>query len=346
MENQKFEMLKNFEDYIKLLEELRLPGMDNQIVRSWINTKVDNDLDLRISRYTKAIDPLISKSDIDNIGIKLDLLDSFSNKRGLVDYGIQSKIALLILLQYLKEIKINFDGSSSGFLFENYIAGLVHKSKTPGNKIDDLTLNDYKFQIKLNLFSASEIKISDLKTSTNVLNSGEDTCHYYIIGLKDYDRVLIWILADDVTDFNNKSPFVHKNYGIKQYLKLPNSDEIDYSKINKIIDTSKLKNTISRKNYSKKRGLGKIERGLGAPYIIDFTHIDEIFTNITSDINENIKNIFDSLSELHYNIETIMTGINKISKKENDVEYTFKQIKKNTNSILSNLTKIKDDFTE
>jgi hypothetical protein len=356
-------MLK-FEDFIKLFEDInRLPGISSdQTVKSWVNTKIDNDLDIRVSRYAKAIDSLISSKDSKNISAKLSVLEQFTDNLGNVDQGIRSKIAIIILLQYLRELKANFDGSSSGFLFENYIAGLVHESKTPGNKVEDLELNNYKFQMKFVLFKTSDIKISSIEQKNKILINGEDPCHYYIIGLKDEDRVLIWILGDDITYFNKKSPLIEPNYKLSKYLLDPikvidnnelkykdllnkkNIEDITLDDVDKIIDISKLKNTIKRKKYNKNKGLGQITKLDGAPYIIDFTNMDTIFTNVTKGIKKSIEDVFENLSDLHYNIETIMTGINKFREKQKDIDQTYSYIENNTKEIINNLKNIKNDF--
>ena len=52
--------------------------------------------------------------------------------------SVQSKISIITILQYLKEIRNHFNPSSSGFLLEGFLATLIHGEIIKGNRPADI----------------------------------------------------------------------------------------------------------------------------------------------------------------------------------------------------------------
>ena len=259
-------------------KNIDLPGMAGDKISSWVNVKIDKDMPLRISRYTKSIDFFAKvktrgSSELYNLHSKLDILQNPNS-----EYGIQCQLAILILLQYLKEIRSNFDASSAGFLFEDYIAGLLHGRRVGGyGKADFIDGDGKKCQIKFYREKASSIAVDidiDINSSKHV--------DYYVIGLKpkdEYGLVQIWILDLEETDF---------------------SDYIETGIFEKDGDVAG-KYKIKLKNL-------KTE---STPYKLDFKKTNQVFENACDNLRSYITTLYDNVSNLNYNIETIITGVDK-----------------------------------
>lgn len=275
--------------HIKLfLESMDIPGISGKKVNSWINVKIDKDLPLRISRYTRSIDKFANLSG-KSIEEKLDVL---SNPKAN-QYGPQCKLSIILLLQYLKEIKSNFDASSSGHLFEDYIAGLLHSRKEGGYKSEDFIDDDKNtYQIKFYAYGTPKIVIS------------EKVCDKYIFGLKLKDEAHIWVFNwNDLVDLDLVLQLENGKY------------EVNITKLKK------------EKNY----------------YNLSFKNIDKSIKVISESLREFIKNMYDEISDFNYNIETIITGVNKendiIDYDKVDVYYSYAE--NNIKRIESNLTDVK-----
>jgi hypothetical protein len=261
-----------------------LPGITkDKTVDSWVNIKIDRDLHLRISRYIRAVENNSNRYDIT---AKLDLLTNYNKIK-----SSNGKMAIMIIMQYLKEIKNNFDGSPAGFLFEDFLAGLVHRQKISGNKPADFELDEGKYkgtyQVKFINHSTSQISLK--------LN-----CDYYIIGIKNNNKASIYF------------------YNIKEMGKHIHTNE----KGNTFIKHSELKNK---------------------PYVIDFSKIDFIIEEIAEKLKEYVSNIFEEVSDLQYNIETIITGVDKNRKviDLNKIDTYYNNVNNNSKIIHDNLKEIK-----
>ena len=183
--------MKHLKEISFLLENL--PGIDSRgEVTSWVNVKIDSDLPLRISRYVRALDTYVPSLNnnlltINGLGQKLGILSNPLKN----NYGAQAQLSVMILLQYLKEIKSKHDASSAGFLFEDYIAGLLHGKKVGGFGNKDFEDGDGRgCQIK---FYAEK---GSTGTQTTLIKVRNEILDYYIIGLKRPNDALIWIIDD------------------------------------------------------------------------------------------------------------------------------------------------------
>lgn len=304
--------IRKFSDYLN--EEVEIPGMSGNKVDSWVNIKVDRDLPIRISRYAKALDVYVQREDLK---AKLEIL---SNPIGLYrkyQYGVQCKLSIVLLLQYLKEIKNNFEASSAGFLFEDYIAGLLHQKRVGGYSKSDFNDNSTGVvrtcQIKFYTKSKGQIELKVEK------GKEAELLDYYIIGLKGANEAYIWII-DDKGEFRKKD-YIDPYYFTDSKGKL--TKKIAYYKIN----ATKLKADIPSKK----------------PFVLDYGKIDNLVNTLTKEIRESVDKLYSDISELNYNIETIITGISKeqdvVSPDKIDDYYT--KAEDNIKSIGSDIEKLK-----
>lgn len=272
--------------FSKFNEELEYPGLqfdkNKRIVQSWVNVKIDSDLPLRISRYARALDEYVNSKDLKS---KLDILSSPDSAK----YGSQCKLSIVILLQYLKEIKSNFDPSSSGYLFENFIAGLLHAKKAGNYTSHDFIEEDG---------TKCQIKFYREKTP-NIIVNHKNLVDKYIIGLKGKDEANIWII-------DKNGEFKIEDYLIEEY-----DDEDNLVKAT--IDVSAL------------RSLKKWDP-IKKPFTLKFDNVEKIIESVSEGLSQMVETLYDNISELNYNIETIITGVNKekelVNLDDMDIYYT------------------------
>jgi len=112
----------------------------------WVNVKVDEQLFIRMSRYVSSLDEILlntggSSKDKYNLFKKIEILSNIENyiASNNSKVSIQTKISVITLLQYLKEIKDFFNPSASGFLLEGFLATLIHGKLVKGYKPSDIT---------------------------------------------------------------------------------------------------------------------------------------------------------------------------------------------------------------
>lgn len=283
-------------------DDIELPGIrrtptGKERVESWVNIKIDKDMRIRVSRYTRALDKFCNPSDI---YAKFDIL---SNPK-ISKYGVQGKLSIIILLQYLKEIKNNFDGSASGFLFEEYISGLLHLKRVSGNKNDDIRKDEN------DSFITYQVKFYDGPSSQIEINP--KPCDFYIVGLKFPDHVKIWVLEHNVHRLKKNGMYIYVN-------------------------------TENNKTFIDMTSVKKIEN----PYILKFNNIDKNIKKISDDLREYIDEIYKNISELSYNIETILTGVNEdqeVLSKKDEIKKYYDKSEDCIDKLSKNLKKMKDEI--
>lgn len=287
-------------NYLKLFEEIQHPGITGKKVDSWINIKIDKDLPLRISRYAKALDVYVDSDDLEK---KLEIL---SDPDLLGKYGVQCKLSIIILLQYLKEIRSNFEDSAAGFLFEDFIAGLLHSKRYGGREGYDF-IDSYGKTCQIKFYSENTTKIQIRK----------DLCDYYILGLKNGSRTgaKVWIIySDDEKIDEYLVPTVVMKYGKPKDVR--------------IIDISLLEDSIE-------------------PYYLSFGNLDSVIEKLSDELKDFIKVLYDNISELNYNIETIITGVDKNQKVigVNNLEKYYKYSEQNIENIQDQILFVKNEIS-
>jgi hypothetical protein len=297
--------MKHLKDIITLFEELELPGVrftpgkGEKRVDSWINVKADKDLHLRVSRYTRALDAYnnITQNNIEGLKERLKILSN-----PYVRGGVQLKLSMVLLLQYLKEIKSNFDSSSAGFLLEDYIAGLLHSRKTASGDYEDILGGNGKtYQIKF------------YKEKTGQLSINKSLCDYYIIALKYADNTVRIFIVEPGDGINDKGiPYVYTR-----------GDDEDSPKW---VDMTRVKKEVK-------------------PFKLEIANVDENIKRLSEDLKMYISDLYDSISNLNYNIETIITGVDKENKviKPSEIDNYYSDATKDIDSINKHLAKVKSE---
>lgn len=233
----------------------------------------------------------------DDLEEKLEIL---SNPKSVGKYGVQCKLSIVILLQYLKEIKNNFESSSAGFLFEDFIAGLLHSRRYGGRE-------GYDFVDSLN----RTCQIKFYSETTNKIKVRHELCDYYIIGLKlkNQNGAKIWIIY--------------------------NNDEVDEYLVPTVIggkDVRMLNVSLLKENIE--------------PYYLSFDNIDRVIKKVSDNLKDFVRVLYDNISELNYNIETIITGVDKDQNiiRVDDLETYYKKTNLNIEGIQDQILFVKDEI--
>ena len=102
----------------------------------------------------------------------------------------QEGFAAMMLLQYLSDIKNNFNASSAGFIFEDFIAGILDGSKPDGNPaVDVWDAKKDGYQVKLYNDGKSSIKLSSQYDPGN----DAQNVKYFIVGVKKGDSIVVYL---------------------------------------------------------------------------------------------------------------------------------------------------------
>ena len=290
----------------------------------WVNVKIDDDLIKRVKRFST---PLSRRDGVTGLRNKLRKLSNPNLIRGYKgdDFTktVQQKISAITLLKYLQELKDKFNPTSSGFLFESFIGGLLDGEVPDDNRKADITHKGDTYQLKFNKwlpdratiplvryykgpkgdfskkqergYKSSHIEAFNDKNFNPTLGHRPNDlfCDYYIIALKQTTKIYIFIL--NKMDDGNK-------YSIKQYL-TPSG-----------LSIRKLRDDKSKAN------------------VLDLKDIDSNLEKIGKDLKESLGSIWNNLSEIEYNVETITTGVDK-NKKVVDV-YEYESLYKDSKERL------------
>lgn len=288
----------------------------------WVNVKIDEKMFKRMSRYVPALDKITNKPY--SMFEKIEKLSSFNIGVEYESLSIQDKISIIIILQYLKEIKNNFNSSSAGFLIEGFLATLIYGELTPERSAADLISKPYDELIPVKFrgsdFDKSRGKSYQIKlyreTKNGIIKLAWDNnriCDYYVICLKnEKNDIDVSILEGRRNGKNSIIEFAQKN-------KYPNN------KIRKYKDGKEKKPlTDIQKTYIKTENdkdyinikTDKISNNLKMS--LKISDIDELIKKHAENIQDNISNMFNKLSEVHYNIDTLITGIDENGKPQVD----------------------------
>jgi hypothetical protein len=299
-------------------------------LKGWVNIKIDNQVFLRMNRHVRSMDNLLKNSDDKyNLFKKIDILSNVDNYISEKNVDIQTKLSIITILQYLNELRGNFNASSAGFLFEGFLAALIHgelskdfssydmRGKKVIRDVKNLDIDDKYIEVQAPIFKTEKLKyqIKLYKKGSNIeINiKPERRCDYYVICLKD------------TTDDNKE------NYKIDIYI--ISYDELDnYKVISRNKDENqveyKLKiNTNKLYTHEKKRD-DKIMRTLD----VSDSKINQSIEDCGENIRESLESIYLNLSELEFDIDSIMTGFNK-----NNVRIDIETAKRNADSTINNI---------
>jgi hypothetical protein len=241
------------------------------VEQGWINVKIDTHLKDRIFKYVELLDKDITNKSLKfDLKYKLEKLLEFKNSQSM-----QDKITYIVILQYFKEIKDNFDGPAGGLLMEEILSCLVYGDRIPGNKKEDfIAKNAKKFITRIE----TDDNIEPLTVSYQV--------KFYTRGnfiKRPTDDKLCDNTVICIRDNRSGSNKIHICFLEKH--------EIDSYSTTSGISTSQLSDS-------------KVVRKV----ILDFDKIENILDDIGDDIKDSIKIIYDNLAKLHDTVDDIMLG--------------------------------------
>lgn len=338
--------------YLKKFE-----SVDDSVDRlsGWINIKIDEQLFIRVAKYVNALDTLLENQRYKfDLYKKLEILSEIDTKlTNSID--IQTKISVITLLQYINEIKSQFNPSSAGFLLEGFLAALIHGKKIKGNKAADITgrqtpeenqvedeytdkyletsykdleavefetesgdnLNKITYQIKL------------YKKGNNIKIKMNKICNYYVICVKDGDG---------------------KNSPIDVHILTPGDPRLTY-------DQNKIDNSFIGQYATKVRGaenrntyMRKTKTKNEIPYIeintnllknhnykvtlkTDDNTINNLISKCAESVKDSIENVYNHLSELHYDVDSLVSGYSK-----NKIKISSTEAKLKTDETLKKIS--------
>jgi hypothetical protein len=357
--------------YLKKFE-----GVDDSINRlsGWVNIKIDEQLFIRVAKYVEALDTLLDHQRYRyDLYKKLEILSKVDTRLDS-SVDIQTKISVITLLQYINEIKGQFNPSSAGFLLEGFLAALIHGKKVKGNKAADITGRQTPDIIQNEIKPEDEDEYTDkkyLQTSYKDLeavefetesgdNLGKITyqiklykkgnnikikmnkiCSYYVICVKDGDG---------------------KNSPIDVHILTPGNPSLTY-------DQNKLDNSFIGQYATKVRGvenrntyMRKTKTKYEIPYIelntnllnnhtykitlkTDDSTINNLISKCAESVKDSIENVYTHLSELHYDVDSLVSGYgknkNRISSTEAKLKTddTLKKISAEVNKLESDISR-------
>jgi hypothetical protein len=327
------------------MDIIKFENFKSSVPEGWVNVKIDRQLELRLKSYVKVLDDyLISTGRMNmyqkhDLFLKIDALSDINNDLLSDRASIQTKLSIVTLLQYLREIRRNFNASTSGFLLEFFIASLIGAKVKGDFSKSDLThkvldVGKLKYQIKF----------YDEKNPAEI-DWPEDfrkRCDYYVIALKREDNIVISI-------FNGKDS--NDPCYIEKFAKPQGRSIADRT-------SSMQQGTVVR--YKTKTVDGKTEvtgrfivmdpkefrisgnrrvvPNFEFERVIDLNKIEKIISSCSESIQDSIKVLFDRISEMEYHAESIITG------NINTVEVSKKKTEEITNDIKSKLDGLTDSF--
>jgi hypothetical protein len=314
--------LKKYET--KLIDDVTQLG-------GWVNVKIDEKLFIRMARYVLALDTLCKRpSDRFNLFKKIEMLSNVDTYMNDTNVDIQTKISIITLLQYLNELKNQFNPSSSGFLLEGFLAALIHGIKVSGYKPADVStayseLDAVRFEADTTRgIKKIDYQIKLYKKGGNIKINWKEICDYYVICLKDGDKIEVHILTPGDPEDTEKK--VDDMSWIGRYAQ--NKTEggfIRYNKTDKDGNQSLpyvLLNTNKLRHHSFMRVLD-----------VGDAKIESLIEKCGRSVKRSISSVYGHLSELHYNVDSLVSGYNK-----NKVKITAAVAKKETDETIKQIT--------
>jgi len=243
----------------------------------WVNFKVDMEIVKRVKRYSKGLGG--PKTGHKSFLSKLEDLDSinFIKSRKRTIRSIQREMSVIMLLHYIEEIKDFFTPSSAGFLFESFIGGLLPNAKIiSDNREADIISEGKEYQIKT-LDAHNKPTVDFIMKSTE---TGMNFLDHYVVCFKYPGRIEIYVLDGDSSSDRYCGPICN-----------------DSDKLN-----------VKKSSYTK-----IINSGI-KPYVLDLLDIDNNINKISMGLKEVLGTLYSELSTFQYNVETIVSGVNKEGK--------------------------------
>ena len=238
----------------------------------WVNINVNTiGLKSRIERFTKSFG--LGKGKLPE---KLDMISNPPNNI----VRLQEAMASIIILEHIKELRDNFNAATSGFLFEEVIAGLLPGETTGGvktdfNKTDVIGYDGTKYQIKL-YAGTGYVKVNYWKPDDKKVIKNPDLMK------ENPDFIIFAMKQGNVIEIFQISFVEYKEYTLKSGLSLS--------------------------------AMKSISDPIGT---LDTSKIDQTVKELLEETYESFSNLFKTVSDLEANLEGMITGVTEGGEKVN-----------------------------
>ena len=238
----------------------------------WVNINVNTiGLKSRIERFTKSFG--LGKGKLPE---KLDMISNPPNNI----VRLQEAMASIIILEHIKELRDNFNAATSGFLFEEVIAGLLPGETTGGvktdfNKTDVIGYDGKKYQIKL-YAGTGYVKVNYWKPDDKKVILNPDLMK------ENPDFIIFAMKQGNVIEIFQISFVEYKEYTLKSGLSLS--------------------------------AMKSISDPIGT---LDTSKIDQTVKELLEETYESFSNLFKTVSDLEANLEGMITGVTEGGEKVN-----------------------------
>jgi hypothetical protein len=313
----------------------RFEGVDDiDKLSGWVNVKIDEQLYIRMAKYVTALDTLMPRvKDRYDLYKKIEMLSNIDKHIQNNNVDIQTKISIITLLQYLNEIKEQFNPSTSGFLLEGFLATLIHGVKIGDYGASDISSSYSELDaVQFETESGRGVKKLDYqiklyKNKGNIKINWKKKCDFYVICLKNEDKTIdVHILSINPLD---------RDSYIGNYLVVPRGmTDADYIlALDNITDHVNLN---TNKLYTKKhKFLIKLD--------VASNTIERLITSCGDNIKQSIAKVYTSLSELHYDVDSLVTGYDK-NKRRITVDLAKSNADLTIGRITTDITNLRGNF--
>ena len=313
----------------------RFEGVDDiDKLSGWVNVKIDEQLYIRMAKYVTALDTLMPRvKDRYDLYKKIEMLSNVDKHIQNNNVDIQTKISIITLLQYLNEIKEQFNPSTSGFLLEGFLATLIHGVKIGDYGASDISSSYSELDaVQFETESGRGVKKLDYqiklyKNKGNIKINWKNKCDFYVICLKNEDKTIdVHILSINPLD---------RDSYIGNYLVVPRGmTDADY--ILALDDITDHVNLNTNKLYTKKhKFLIKLD--------VASSTIERLISSCGDDIKRSIDKVYTSLSELHYDVDSLVTGYDK-NKRKITVDLAKSNADLTIDRITTDITNLRGEF--
>jgi len=300
----------------------------------WVNIKIDDQLFIRMDRYVNTLDDLVGNENKYDLFKKIEVLSNIDKYINDNKVSVQSKISIITILQYLKEIRNYFNPSSSGFLLEGFLATLIHGKIIKGNRPADIKtsyneLDAVRFE---STDSGKVVKTYQIKLymkGSNIKVNMSEPCDYYVICLKDGNDIDVHILDGRNSDHEQ---FIGGDLSAQYIQKIPNKSASNTESYIRFDGTKPYMNINTK----------KLEKNL-LKMTLDIGSIDSLIIKCGEEVMNSINDTYIKLSELHYNIDSLVTGIDK-DKKIISIDYAKSNADRTISELTKSISKLSDDI--
>ena len=274
----------------------------------WVNFKLNSEIALSVRRYSKNLLDVNITDNNEFFLAKLKELCRVSNPNNSIGARttatIQKKLSSIMLLHQLNELRNFFTPSSGGFIFESIICGLMKKEAivVDDNGAVDVRCGGDTYQIKLIDSVSKEIIL--YKPGAKYV-----ACKYYVIAIKYATHIDIYNFTSNPNDVNY--------YGREE-----GGNRLFSTRVN-ALNTSKI-----------------VSNGESFKIRLDLYDLDDRISKISSELKKSLDKLYSYLSQFHYNVETITTGVDK------DGDLVGTRINDFSNGAIGNLSDLSDELNK